>query len=93
MVTQVATMDDRLRDAGHRERCAMGSAVPLPRFRTPRCNKPQASARSTVRSCTLDQMTQQKAPMVEQSAAAAEGMREQAARLAQAGGTVRLHQA
>jgi methyl-accepting chemotaxis protein len=41
----------------------------------------------------LDQMTQQNAALVEESAAAAEGMREQAARLAQAVSTFRLHQA
>ncbi|MCK7498583.1 MAG: hypothetical protein MZW92_54140 [Comamonadaceae bacterium] len=41
-----------------------------------------ASARSTRPSTQLDQMTQQNAALVEQSAAAAESMKEQAARLA-----------
>jgi methyl-accepting chemotaxis protein len=38
----------------------------------------------------LDQMTQQNAALVEQSAAAAESMKEQASRLAQVVGTFKL---
>jgi len=41
----------------------------------------------------LDQMTQQNAALVEQSTAAAESLRDQAARLAQAVGSFRLQQA
>ena len=49
-----------------------------------------ASGRSTARSAQLDQMTQQNAALVEQGAAAAESLKEQAARLAEAVSVFRL---